>query len=281
MNNPAAPGKPGASPERMAALRAAKAAKVAKAKAAAKRAALEAQIAKDGDIDPMDLEDIRSMSQDDEIEAEAKAAAAEVRARRLRERANDVPPDSARAMGRLPREETRKPIRAGGALRDEWGRVAALSRDGELLSRKVTDTGDKFSVSPDIIPVGWTYQWIEATALGQQQRNSHYFQNGWRPVPAARHDGLWMSPGYKGNIELEGLLLVERPKVLTDDARAEELMRAKNQLRTQNDQFKPRLPGARDRSIRGTGLVAKRTIEGMPTDVGRPEYQIDADEGLV
>ena len=245
------PSTPPPKPDRMAAARAAK---------AAKRAA----------------EQVGHGIDDDEIDTEAEAAAA---AQAVRDRRAAISPPSARAIGRAPRAETRKPLRPGDALRDDFGRVAAMSRDGEILSRKVTDTGDKFYVSPDIIPAGWTYQWIESQVIGQQQRNSHFYQNGWRAVPSSRHDGLWMAPGYTGAIEQEGLTLVERPKVLTEDARKEELDRAKNLLRTQNDQFKPKLPGAR--SVRGTGLTARRTIEGMPTDVGRPEYEIATDEGLL
>lgn len=237
------------------------------ARLAAARAAKAAERAAAAhDIDPMD----------DEIDTEAEAVAA---AQAVRDRRAGITPNSARASGRTPRADTRKPLRPGDATRDDFGRVAAMSRDGEILSRKVTDTGDKFYVSPDIIPAGWTYQWIESQVIGQQQKNSHFYQNGWRPVLSSRHDGLWMAPGYKGAIEQEGLTLVERPKVLTEDARAEELGRARNLLRTQNDQFKPKLPGAR--SVRGTGLTARRTIEGMPTDVGRPEYEIATDDGLV
>jgi hypothetical protein len=239
--------------DRMAAARAAK---------AAKRAAAQVDSG-------LDIED------EIDTEAEAAAVADQVRARRPGAR----PPAAPVRSGREPRAEMRKPLRPGDTTRDEYGRIAALSRDGEILSRKVTDTGDKFYVSEEIIPEGWTYQWIESTVIGQQQKNSHFFQNGWRPVPSSRHDGLWMAPGYKGAIEHEGLTLVERPKVLTEDARNEELGRARSLLRTQNDQFKPKLPGAR--SVRGTGLTARRTIEGMPPDVGRPEYEIAADDGLV
>lgn len=213
---------------------------------------------------------------DDEIDTEAEAEAAEA-----------APKPRGRPPGRKPatvarpvvtRAPMRGPIRQP-VLRDKHGRVAALGRDGILLSRKVTETGDIFHIDNELIPAGWTYQWITSQVIGKSQKISHFMQNGWTPVPASRHPGLFMPLDYEGAIEQEGLMLVERPKVLTDDARREEMDRARNLLRVQNDQFRPKLPGARSQP--GTGLRAKRTIEGLPPDVDAPGYEIDAEDGLV
>jgi hypothetical protein len=187
---------------------------------------------------------------------------------------------SARGAARKPvqREPLREPMRS------ETGRVMVRGRDGQMLTRKRTNTGDKFHVDPRDIPEGWTYQWIaESVFLNSDKEvvsTVGFYENGWTPVPAQRHEGQFMPVGYKGHIRREGLILVERPKELTDEARDEEIAAAKNLIRTQNEQFQPRLPGARA-GQRGTGLQARRSIEGLPPDIGRPQYEIAVDDGLV
>jgi hypothetical protein len=67
--------------------------------------------------------------------------------------------------------------------------------------------------------------------------------------------------------------LVPWPTV-TLEARAEEVKAAKALLRTQNEQFQPKLPEARSRRYRGTELVINRELEQMPDDL-RPQHIID------
>ena len=103
--------------------------------------------------------------------------------------------------------------------------------------------------------------------------NNGMFANGWEPVPASRHDGVYMEKGHDGPIIVDQMMLVERRVELTLEARAEEIAAAKGLLRTQNEQFQPRMPGAR--AHQETRLRARRTIERMPGDIGRPDLQVD------
>jgi hypothetical protein len=61
---------------------------------------------------------------------------------------------------------------------------------------------------------------------------------GWEPVPLSRHPEL-MPRGWKGEtIEVGGLVLSERPKVFTDEARAEENRAAREAVLTKEAQMR-------------------------------------------
>lgn len=235
--------------------------------------------------------------------AAARAAKEAKRQARLAEEQNDANPNvdtteihigdetglsaTRRAAVADARRAVRQPVKRmpeREVLRAENGRVMARGRDGQMLTRKRINTGDKFHIDQKDIPEGWSYQWIAEAVFGNSDKDvistTGFIENGWTPVPAKRHEGQFMPVGYRGNIRREGLGLYERPQELTDEARAEEIGAARNLIRTQNEQFQPRLPGARA-GQRGTGLQAKRTIEGLPPDVPRPQYEISVDDGLV
>lgn len=161
-----------------------------------------------------------------------------------------------------------------GISRNEFGRIQVENRAGELISRtSFGRNGDKFDVPLEWIPDGWTYQWIAENVTGKMVNNQGFFQNGWEHVPAKRHDGCFMAKGHDGPIIVDGQMLVERRVELTLEARAEEIAAAKNLLRVQNEQFQPRLPNARRHY--GTQMQARRVLERLPEDIGRPALRVD------
>jgi hypothetical protein len=104
-------------------------------------------------------------------------------------------------------------------------------------------------------PDGWDYQWKMRTIYNQE--NPAYqvelIRNGWEPVPLTRHPEM-MPKGWSGKtIEIEGLVLMERPKVLTDEARARESRAAFEAVRTKEQQ----LSATRD------GDLGKRQVLGF------------------
>lgn len=151
--------------------------------------------------------------------------------------------------------------------RNSYGRIQAFNRAGKLISRTHYATSDKFDVPLHFIPDGWTYQWLSQETVGKTNNNSHFFANGWEPVPAKRHDGVFTQKGYEGHIVVDGMILVERPVQLTIEARLEEIKAAKSLLKTQNEQFQPKLPGARSSRYRGTEMRIKRDLEEMPDEM--------------
>lgn len=158
------------------------------------------------------------------------------------------------------------------------GRVMVMGRDGKMLTRTSVGTADKFHVPPEIIPDGWSYQFIACSVYGKRESTIGFMNNGWTPVMASRHDGMFMPIGHDGAIIVDELMLVERPIELTLEAREEEIGAARNLIRTQNEQFTPRLPGARQHP--GVQLRARRTIEGLPPDVPSPQYRYGVDDGM-
>lgn len=171
--------------------------------------------------------------------------------------------------GEAHRGVSRQPLR-----RNAQGRVMVTGRDGRIISRTASGSNsDKFDVPLHLIPDGWSYQWIAVAVNGKNMNNQGMFANGWEAVPAQRHDGMFTAKGTDGPIIVDDQMLCERRIELTLEARAEELAVAKNLLRTQNEQFKPRLPDARNR--RGTGLRVRRTLERLPDDIGRPNLPLD------
>src|ERR1035437_3286134 len=123
------------------------------------------------------------------------------------------------APARAPtRELTRSPIRSSG-------KAETIGRNGEVLSRKRTAAGDIFAIPLELIPKGWEYQWCAVSVVGNTEilldQNLMFAENGWRAVPADRSPGRFMPVGHKGSIVRGGQMLMEPPKSLSDEARAE------------------------------------------------------------
>jgi len=111
-------------------------------------------------------------------------------------------------------------------------RVVAIGRDGKPIWRKAPDDVDKYHVPEEIIPDGWKYGWRRVSVLGQPdvQHQVNLMRNGWTMVPASRHDGLWLPSGSTGNVEIDGLALMEIPFSLWQEAEREEKKKANAQV---------------------------------------------------
>lgn len=116
-------------------------------------------------------------------------------------------------------------------------------------------------------PNGWDYQWKATHVMGEEQ--SAYIvelsRQGWTPVPLSRYPTM-MPGSWKGEtIENEGQVLMERPKVLTEEARAQEARAAREAVLTKEQQL---------RSGRGSDLGPRevhrfsksRAPIGVPSD---------------
>lgn len=80
--------------------------------------------------------------------------------------------------------------------------------------------GDPFDVPQDLIPRGMSYQWANKADL------DHLKKLHWHQVPASRHDGIFAPAGFVGDIEVGGMLLVERLKSEVDEAHAASIAKA-------------------------------------------------------
>ena len=131
----------------------------------------------------------------------------------------------------------------------------------------------------DLIPDGWEYQWNTYTVSGEKAVDSIQTMhlNGWEPVPAERHPGIFMPLDHKGMILRGGMCLEERPTQLSAEAREEESMKAAAQMRDQNAQFgvgNKLGRGSEERRFLSGGKAVRQGIDAA-VDAPRPQYQID------
>lgn len=192
-----------------------------------------------------------------------------------------------RGRGR-PRKQVAEPVRTETrhSVRDKSGNVVVQGRDGEILTRTRKEGIDPFDIPLAFIPHGWGYQWNAVNTYGNaeifQAQNLEFHQNGWRPVPASRHDGFFMPRGHSGPITVRGQMLMERPEVLNKEAKAEQEFNAKQQMRDRDAALMGGRANVRDAmrggfemggQYRGTGGQLKMSIDPA-LDVPKPTYEV-------
>jgi hypothetical protein len=91
------------------------------------------------------------------------------------------------------------------------------------------DLHDDFYIDPTKIPEGWDYNWKTKSIFGMEDRDymREMAQAGWEAVPVERHPEE-MPVGSRGAIERKGMILMERPKEISDAAKQREIITARN-----------------------------------------------------
>jgi hypothetical protein len=124
-------------------------------------------------------------------------------------------------------------------MRDEDPRAAAAKRAAEIRGHlgSLDDGTDEF-VAPSA-PDGWTYEWKRKTILGPEDpaHQVHLARTGWEPVETSRHPEMMPGQGSHPVIERKGMILMQRPSVITEEVRQIELSRARSQVRTKEEQL--------------------------------------------
>ena len=113
---------------------------------------------------------------------------------------------------------------------DPWSAAAAQRRFDEVMGHiKTVDDGvDEFAIDRSRIPDGWDAEWKTKTVLGAEDpaQMVAYQRMGWEPASLDLFPEL-MPAGYKGNtVERKGMILMMRPKRITDMVRQAEIGRA-------------------------------------------------------
>ena len=82
-------------------------------------------------------------------------------------------------------------------------------------------------------PPGWTYEWKTHSVFNKTipHYSNQLLRTGWAPVPANRHRELLFPEYTDESIIIDGLMLMERPKELTDRRRLRERNKAAEQVR--------------------------------------------------
>lgn len=140
-----------------------------------------------------------------------------------------------------PQNEHVAPETPRPAMRQDDPRARAAKRAAEIRQHRTEhdfDENDKFRIERDKVPDGWSYEWKRKTVLGKEDPSYEISlrRGGWEPVPASRHPEM-MPKGHYETIEREGMVLMERPLELTDDARRKELREARNAVRAKEQQL--------------------------------------------
>lgn len=153
-------------------------------------------------------------------------------------------------------------------------------REGNVL-RRGNSGGDPFAIPGDLRESDWDYQWIRCATYNLEDVDNQVqmAEAGWRPIMSNRPgwDGRFMPHGFVGRIFKQGLMLVERPMALTEEARAEDKHANRNQERRQREQFGLNLPSgyrADTPAARAHSGVRTGPVERMPDNL-RPQLEIE------
>lgn len=166
----------------------------------------------------------------------------------------------------------------------QTGRIQVVGRNGEVLTRKRTASTDPFHIPEEIIPEGYTYQWNTVTVFNEPNTAGMLTmaENGWRPVPAGRHKGMFMPADYPegGEILRDGLRLEERPEELTWEAQDEERAKASRLVNDNLAQHRlvEKLPQGftrNNQNLRRREQATSSKVIAPAPDIAAPRYEID------
>lgn len=164
--------------------------------------------------------------------------------------AAEDPPERVMRAGRAPDARfQRTPVReaAEPARRDQ------PRADGRLTRTRKRST-DPLYIDKKIIPEGYSYEFKAFKAYGEEQ-DAHVqglMENHWTPVPKGRHPGLVVKHG--------DLVLMERPKYLTDEAKIEDYEIAVQQVDSVNGNLRTAKDGQAPRNIPALENVHKHNV---------------------
>ena len=146
---------------------------------------------------------------------------------------------AAAAAEEAPAADLRPAMRA--PLRDDDARARAARRAAEIRGTvgSLDEGMDDFYFNVADVPDGWTYEWKRKITAGAEDPayQVSLARMGWEPVPADRHPHMMPSTGKYAIIERKGMVLMERPRELSDEARMIELRKARQQVNNKKSQL--------------------------------------------
>jgi hypothetical protein len=167
-------------------------------------------------------------------------------------------------------KKTAARVEMRASMREESDAERARLRAAEIRGHlgDMDEGTDEFYIPPDIIPDGWTYEWKRYSTYNQID-SSHIRElerKGWSFVPSNRpkHASL-MAIGDSGNIILrKGLVLMERPTEIVEEARMVERRRASDQVRSKEQQLAGTPEGTMTRDHAKARPQIKKSYEAIP-----------------
>ena len=106
----------------------------------------------------------------------------------------------------------------------------------ENIDANAEDTPDRLRIDPSLIPEGMALQWVTSQVYGQDvpQHRAGFEKKGWTPVHQedfeGQFNGMFMPKGHDGEINMDGLVLMARPKQMNDAAQKRDKLKAMEQV---------------------------------------------------
>lgn len=143
-------------------------------------------------------------------------------------------------MEEIEKRRGRPPMRPEFDTVEEDPRERARRRAAEVrehLGGGFDEGLDEFRAPPP--PDGWHYEWKRHMILGWEDSTYQVELRrlGWEPVPVKRHPEMMPDNTKSNYIERKGMILMERPLELVEEARAIERRRAALQVRAKEEQL--------------------------------------------
>lgn len=167
-----------------------------------------------------------------------------------------------------------RPEMRADSPREESSRERAARRTAEIMGHLegALDEGtDELDLSGIQVPEGWSYEWKRQTVYGKEDPayDTKLARTGWEAVPAARHPSM-MPKGHRGTITREGLVLMERPKVITDRVKQIMYERARGAVRLKEQQLNEAPQGTFERVDERGRPTARVKTSHSPVEIPIP-----------
>lgn len=137
------------------------------------------------------------------------------------------------------RKKTREALKLGGVEREPVRTSTVKMKakpNWEGIEADAVDTPDRLRIDPAMVPDGMSLLWVTDSVYGQgmPQHRGKFEKSGWTPVHGSdfdgQFDGMFTPRGHDGEINADGLVLMARPKQLTDRAKKLDKQRAYEQV---------------------------------------------------
>ena len=162
-----------------------------------------------------------------------------------------------RGLGEMTREPLHDPLRAGPNF-------DAMTDDEIMSFLSGQAESDKFAIPRGLEPDGMKYQWMASEIVGKPnyKRMSEATMGGWQPVPAKRHEGLYMPLGTEGPIVVDGMALCEIPERVYRLKREMNAKVARDKVANMNAQLIYAPPGTAPRDAHAKTIPVVRREQG-------------------
>ncbi|HEY1427827.1 MAG TPA: hypothetical protein VGF50_14235 [Caulobacteraceae bacterium] len=153
-------------------------------------------------------------------------------------------------------------------------RERAAQRAAEIMGHldgALEDGTDELSLDNIQVPDGWTYEWKRQTVYGKADPayDTRLARTGWEVVPASRHPAM-MPKGHRGEITRDGLVLMQRPEIVTNRVKQIMFERARGAVRLKEQQLNEAPQGTFERVDERGRPTARIRTSHSPVEIPVP-----------